>query len=110
MMKIIKECGKSILGFLAFLAAFIVFALIDERLGYWLTDHSLTRAMLNFAIVGVAMLVMRLLKSDLSSYIVADMGVLIFAESFDNGYSFILPITMMIWLYIVDLTKKGGAE
>lgn len=108
MMKTIKECGKSILGFLSFCVALIVFFLIDEWLGGWLSDHSLTKAMLNFAIVGTAMLVMRLLKSDLSSYIVADMFVLIFAENFGNAYSFILPITMMIWLYIVALNKKGG--
>lgn len=109
-MKKIKECGKSILGFFAFCVALILFSIVDECLGYWLTDHSLTRAILNFAIVGVEMLTMRLLKSDLSSYIVADICVLILAESFDNGYSFILPITMMIWLYIEALKKKGGAE
>jgi hypothetical protein len=109
-MKTIKEYGKSILGVFAFCVALILFFIVDECLGHWLTDHSLTKAMLNFAIVGAEMLTMRLLKSDLSSYIVADIYVLILGENFGNGYSFILPITMMIWLYIEALKKKGGVE
>lgn len=97
--RVLKEVGKIILGFLAFLVVLSLLALLDNATDEWISGHNYTRALMNTIMVWSSCAFMRsILKARYVSILLMNTSVLVFAESLGNAYSFLLPVTMMAWL------------
>ena len=97
--RILKEAGKTLLGFLVFLVVLSLLALLDNATDEWISGNDYTRALMNTIMVWSSCAFMRnVLKAKYVSILLMNASVLVFAESLGNAYSFLLPLTMMAWL------------
>lgn len=108
-MKTWKEIGKGALAFVTWMAVFILLALIDEAVGYWITDHEITKIMLQCIIQGAAVIVLLGMKSKTITAIVFNIFVLVMMGVVTvEGMAHSMAIVMMLGVVPIYLREKGG--
>ena len=108
-MKILKAIGTIIAAMAAWILTLILFALIDEAVGYWITDHKVTQAMNQAIIHGVATIVLLKMKANTITAIAFNIAILVMMYIVsDGGMNQIMGIVMMFYLLPVYRGEKGG--
>lgn len=110
-MKILKAIGTIIAAMAVWILTLILFGLIDEAVGYWITDHEVTQAMSQAIIHGVATIV--LLKMRANTIVAIAFNIVILMMIYfivDSGMNQMVGVWMMAYLLPVYWQeKKGGA-
>lgn len=111
-MKILKAMGAIVAAMAAWILTLILIALIDEAVGYWITDHELTQVMTQGIIYGVATIV--LLKMRANTIVAIAFNIVILMMIYfiaDSGMNQMMGVWMMAYLLPVYWQeKKGGGQ
>lgn len=108
-MKILKAIGTIIAAMAAWILTLILFALIDEAVGYWITDHKVTKAMTQAIIHGVATIVLLKMRANTIVAIALNIAVLVMMYLiYSDGMDKLMGVWMMAYLLPVYLKEKGG--
>ena len=109
-MKILKAIGTIIAAIVAWILTLILVALIDEAVGYWITDHEVTQVMSQGIIHGVATIVLLKTRANTIVAIAFNIAVLVMMYLIsDGGMNQLMGIWMMAYLLPVYLKEKDGA-
>lgn len=111
-MKILKAMGAIVAAMAAWNLTLILIALIDEAVGYWITDHEFTQVMTQGIICGVATIVLLKMRANTIVAIAFNIAILVMIYFIvDSGMNQMAGVWMMAYLLPVYWQeKKGGAE
>lgn len=110
-MKILKAISTIIAAMAAWILTLILVALIDEAVGYWITDHEVTQVITQGIICGVATIVLLKMRANTIVAIAFNIAILVMIYFIvDSGMNQMMGVWMMAYLLPVYLKEKGGAE
>ena len=111
-MKILKAMGAIVAAMVAWNLTLILIALIDEAVGYWITDHEFTQVMTQGIICGVATIVLLKMRANTIVAIAFNIAILVMIYFISGGgMNQMVGVWMMAYLLPVYWQeKKGGAE
>ena len=108
-MKVLNEIVKAMTACVVWILAFLLLAVIDDAVGNWITDHEITRIMLQAIIQGVAVIALLYTKARFITAI--SVNIIILSITWivsDVGMAQSFGIIMMLGIIPVYLREKGG--